>query len=71
MNAAGEALIPILKKNDMYSHKIYYDHKNTDQYFEGKGFWFHVNGALKTVYMPFYIDGLCGLLGQRETWSSI
>ena len=51
MNAAGEALIPILKKNDMYSHKIYYDHKNTDQYVEGEGFWFLVDGALKTVYI--------------------
>ena len=53
VKAAGEALIPILKKNNMYSRKIYYDREKLDQYSERKGFWFHVDGALGAAYMPF------------------
>ena len=53
VKTAGEVLIPILKKNKMYSRKIYYDRENLDQYSERKGFWFHVDGALGAAYMPF------------------
>ena len=53
VKAAGETIIPILKKNDMYSRKIYYDRENPDQYSKRKGFWFHVDGALGAAYMPF------------------
>ena len=53
VKTAGKALIPILKKNNMYSRKIYYDRENLDKYSERKGFWFHVDGALGAAYMPF------------------
>ena len=41
----------------MYSHKIYYDWRNTDQYSE--------------CTYAFYRDGLWQKFDQRETWSSI
>ena len=55
VKAAGEALVPILKKNGMYERKYYYLAKsiNSDVYIIRKGFWFHVDGALGTSYAPF------------------
>ena len=50
IKTSREALIPILKKNNMY---LYYDQENTDQYSEHKGFWFNVDGVLGDVYTPF------------------
>ena len=50
---AGETLIPILKKNNMYIRKIFFDKKNPHLFLERKGFWFHVDGALAAAYMPF------------------
>lgn len=51
-DAIGQ-LIPILKKYGMYERKVYYDKKNPKKYDIRNGFWFHVDGALGTAYMPF------------------
>ena len=48
---AGETLIPILKKNGMYERKL--NIKN-DSCLIRKGFWFHVDGVLAALYMPFF-----------------
>ena len=55
VQAAGEALIPILKKNGMYErkHNIGGDLTNPSASFTRKGFWFHVDGALGAAYAPF------------------
>ena len=55
VKAAGEALVPILKKNGMYERKHYYlaESINSDAYIIRKGFWFHIDGALGTSYAPF------------------
>ena len=53
IKTSREALIPILKKNNMYLCKIYYDQENTDQNSEHRGFWFHVDGVLGDVYTQF------------------
>ncbi|MCX7748051.1 MAG: pyridoxal-dependent decarboxylase [Clostridia bacterium] len=47
---AVDKLVPILKKNNMYTRKVYYDDKKFDI---RNGFWFHVDGALGAAYMPF------------------
>ena len=54
VQAAGEALIPILKKNGMFE-RLLYPHNLDDQSacFIRKGFWFHVDGALGAAYAPF------------------
>ena len=67
VKAAGGALIPILKKNNMYEQKHYYNDKSVDPdaYIVRKGFWFHVDGALGASYAPFlqmaYQNGLTEL----------
>ena len=53
VKAAGEALIPILKKNNMHARKVVYDPKQPEQHSVCQGFWFHVDGALGASYMPF------------------
>ena len=54
VQAAGEALIPILRKNGMYERKHYVgDLTNPTASFTRKGFWFHVDGALGAAYAPF------------------
>ena len=64
VKAAGEALLPILKKNGMYKRKHYY-FDDPDAYIVRKGFWFHVDGALGAAYAPFlqmaYKNGLTEL----------
>ena len=47
---AGELLVPILKKNKMYERSLCTkDGMNVTR----KGFWFHVDGVLAALYMPF------------------
>ena len=47
VKAAGEALVPILKKNGMYERKHYLnDPSDPDAFITRKRFWSHVNGAL-------------------------
>ena len=54
VKAAGEALLPILKKNGMYERKHYLnDSTDPNAYITRKGFWFHVDGALGAAYAPF------------------
>ena len=62
VQTAGEALIPILKKNGMYEREHYIgDLTNPSASFIRKGFWFHVDGALGAAYAPFlqmaYVNG--------------
>jgi histidine decarboxylase len=67
VKAAGEAIMPILKKNGMYERKHYLE-ESTDQnaYITRKGFWIHVDGALGAAYAPFlqmaYENGFMGSL---------
>ena len=50
VQAVGEKLIPILKKNNMYEREIVLDNGRRDK---RKGFWIHIDGALGATYMPF------------------
>ena len=58
---AGEQLVAVLKKNDMYEC-TFADPENPSRYVVRKGFWFHVDGAISAAYMPFlemaYKNGL-------------
>ena len=60
VKSAGDALVPILKKNNTYKRKLY--HADGKTYISRKGFWFHVDGALGAAYAPFlqmaYENGL-------------
>jgi len=53
VKSAGEILVPILKKNNMYERKVFYNPDDPGCYVTRKGFWFHVDGALGASYMPF------------------
>ena len=55
VKTAGEALVPILKKNSMYERKHYYleESVNPNAYIIRKGFWLHVDGALGAAYAPY------------------
>ena len=66
VKTAGEALLPILKKNGMYERKhCLNDLSDPDAFITRKGFWFHVDGALGAAYAPFlqmaYENGLSDL----------
>ena len=67
VKAAGEAILPILKKNGMYErmHFLSDSTSNRDAFITRKGFWFHVDGALGAAYAPFlqmaYENGLTDL----------
>jgi histidine decarboxylase len=67
VKAAGEAIVPILKKNGMYERKHYLgESTDLDAYIVRKGFWVHVDGALGAAYAPFlqmaYENGFMGCL---------
>ena len=54
VQVGGEALLPTLKKHNMYERKHYIgDLTNPNSSFTRKGFWFHVDGALGAAYAPF------------------
>ena len=61
---AGEVLITILKKNNMYEWKIP-DIDDPTSFITRKKFWFHVDGALSAAYMPLlemaYKNGLTNI----------
>ena len=67
VKAAGEALLPILKKNGMHERKHYLNDSTSDHdaFITRKGFWFHVDGALGAAHAPFlqmaYENGLTDL----------
>ena len=66
VKAAGEALVPILKKNGMYERKHHLDSSSDPgRFITRKGFWFHIDGALGAAYAPFlqmaYENGLTDL----------
>ena len=59
---AGEVLIPILKRNGVYERTL---HVNSTCVVR-KGFWFHVDGVLSAVYMPFFEMAHCkGLIAEK------
>ncbi|WP_199337208.1 pyridoxal-dependent decarboxylase [Nostoc sp. FACHB-152] len=53
VEAAGKALLPILKKYGLDERKVYYDSGDPTKYDIRNGYWFHVDGALGAAYMPF------------------
>lgn len=53
VEAAGKALLPILKKYGLDERKVYYDPEDPTKYDIRNGYWFHVDGALGAAYMPF------------------
>lgn len=55
VKGAVDELVPILKKYDLYEREIEYDTGKTDK---RNGFWFHVDGALGSAYMPFIEEAL-------------
>ena len=52
VKSAGERLVSVLKKKNMYERK-FVDYDNPSDYIVRNGFWFHVDGALAAAYMPF------------------
>ena len=55
VKAAGEALVPILKKNGTYEriHKCLDPSTQSSYCITRKGYWFHVDGAFAASYAPF------------------
>ena len=51
IKAAEEAILPVLKKNGMYEHRV--AHPVTKEVVTRKGYWFHVDAALAGLYMSF------------------
>jgi len=52
INLAVKELIPILRDAGLYKRKVIYDNK-TGKFDIRTGFWFHVDGALGSAYIPF------------------
>ncbi len=50
---AVNALVPILKENNMYERDVAYKQKCKYKTGKRNGFWFHVDGALGAAYLPF------------------
>ncbi len=61
---AIDALVPILKKYDLYTREIEYADGKTDI---RNGFWFHVDGALGAAYMPYIEEALKQKLIKKPT----
>ena len=51
IKSVEEALLPLLKKNGMYKRSI--RHPQSRETSTRQGFWFHIDGALCSSYMPF------------------
>lgn len=51
VKCAGEALVSILKKNNMYERILHLNNSKT--FITRKGFWLHVDGALGAACAPF------------------
>ena len=66
VKTAGETLIPILKRNGMYERTLSF--KSVDHSFcvVRKGFWFHVDGAVAAISMPFVEMAHCKSLIQEK-----
>jgi histidine decarboxylase len=47
------AVVPILKKYNMYEREISYEENCVIKKSKRHGFWFHVDGAFSASYMPF------------------
>lgn len=50
VEAVGERLIPILKKNNMYEREVVLEDGRREK---RRGFWIHIDGAMGATYMPF------------------
>lgn len=61
VQSAGERLMEVLKDNNMFE-RTFADPEDSSRNITRKGFWFHVDGALCSAYMPFiemaYKNGL-------------
>ena len=51
VKTAGERLVRVLEKNNMYERMLL--NPNDSGCTLRKGYWFHIDGALATAYMPF------------------
>lgn len=51
--AAIGKLLPILKRNNLYKRRVYYESKVSTKFDVRHGFWFHVDGAFGASYLPF------------------
>ena len=67
VQSAGEGLIPILKKNNMYECKVQ-DTDNPNSFNMHKRFWFHVDGALSAAISP---NGIQKWPHKRQSWLNI
>ncbi len=64
VKSAVKEIVPILKKNNLYKREIEYDDGKTDI---RNGFWFHVDGALGSAYMPYIEKALKQNLIKKPT----
>jgi histidine decarboxylase len=53
VQAAGEALMPVLDKYGLHERRVYYDPNHPGKFDVRTGYWIHVDGALGAAYMPF------------------
>jgi histidine decarboxylase len=53
VEAAGRALLPILRRHGLSERKVHYDPGKPEKVDVRSGYWFHVDGALGAAYMPF------------------
>ena len=51
VKAAEEAIIPVLKKNGLYEHRVI--HPLSKEVITRRGYWVHVDAALAGMYMSF------------------
>ena len=65
VKSAGDRLVKVLKKNNMYEQTIS-DPVDCSKQITCRGFWFHVDGALAASYMPFLEMGYKNCLTKVE-----